>query len=32
MGFITDAELAAQADQFLKSGYGQYLHDLLERD
>jgi glucose-1-phosphate thymidylyltransferase len=32
MGFITDAELAAQADQFLKSGYGQYLHDLLARD
>lgn len=32
MGFITDAELAAQADQFLKSGYGQYLHDLLDRD
>ena len=31
MGFITDAELAAQADQFLKSGYGQYLHDLLAR-
>lgn len=32
MGFITDSELAAQADQFLKSGYGQYLHDLLARD
>ena len=32
MGFITDAELAAQADRFLKSGYGQYLHDLLDRD
>ena len=32
MGFITDTELAAQADQFLKSGYGQYLHDLLARD
>jgi glucose-1-phosphate thymidylyltransferase len=32
MGFITDAELASQADQFLKSGYGQYLHDLLDRD
>ena len=32
MGFITDSELAAQADQFLKSGYGQYLHDLLDRD
>jgi glucose-1-phosphate thymidylyltransferase len=32
MGFITDAELAAQADHFLKSGYGQYLHDLLARD
>ena len=31
MGFISDAELAAQADQFLKSGYGQYLHDLLAR-
>lgn len=31
MGFISDAELAAQADQFLKSGYGQYLHDLLPR-
>ncbi len=32
MGFITDVELAAQADQFLKSGYGQYLHDLLASD
>jgi glucose-1-phosphate thymidylyltransferase len=32
MGFITDAELAEQADHFLKSGYGQYLHDLLARD
>jgi glucose-1-phosphate thymidylyltransferase len=32
MGFITDSELAAQADKFLKSGYGQYLHDLLARD
>lgn len=32
MGFITDVELASQADQFLKSGYGQYLHDLLGRD
>jgi glucose-1-phosphate thymidylyltransferase len=30
MGFITDAELAAQADQFLKSGYGQYLHELID--
>ena len=32
MGFITDAELAAQADQFLKSGYGQYLRELLACD
>lgn len=32
MGFITDDQLASQANQFLKSGYGRYLHDLLDRD
>ena len=29
MGFISDSELAALADQFLKSGYGQYLLELI---
>lgn len=32
MGFITDAQLAAQADQYLKSGYGQYLRELLDQE
>jgi glucose-1-phosphate thymidylyltransferase len=29
LGYITDSELKTQADRFLKSGYGKYLHDLL---
>ncbi len=29
-GFLTDAELAARAEPLVKSGYGQYLLDLLE--
>jgi glucose-1-phosphate thymidylyltransferase len=31
LGYITDAELEAEADRYLKSGYGQYLHDLLSQ-
>ena len=30
LGYITDAQLKSQADRFLKSGYGKYLHDLLD--
>ena len=30
MGYITSADLEAQANLYLKSGYGKYLHDLLE--
>ena len=30
MGFIDDQQLAAQAEQLMKSGYGAYLLDLLE--
>lgn len=30
MGFITEQQLKAQADRFLKSGYGDYLHRLLD--
>ncbi|MFM1784733.1 MAG: hypothetical protein RLZZ579_1010, partial [Actinomycetota bacterium] len=29
MGFISDEQLRQQADQFIKSGYGSYLHGLL---
>jgi glucose-1-phosphate thymidylyltransferase len=29
MGFISDNQLRAQAEQFIKSGYGSYLHGLL---
>jgi glucose-1-phosphate thymidylyltransferase len=29
LGYITDAQLTAEADRYLKSGYGRYLHDLL---
>jgi glucose-1-phosphate thymidylyltransferase len=29
LGYITDAQLQAEADRYLKSGYGKYLHDLL---
>jgi len=29
LGYITDAQLKAEADHYLKSGYGMYLHDLL---
>jgi len=31
MGFIDDEQLAARAHLLLKSGYGQYLLELLER-
>ena len=31
MGFITDDQLAATAQGLVKSGYGAYLLDLLER-
>jgi glucose-1-phosphate thymidylyltransferase len=30
MGLITEQQLKAQADRYLKSGYGDYLHRLLE--
>jgi glucose-1-phosphate thymidylyltransferase len=30
MGLITEQELKAQADRYLKSGYGDYLHRLLD--
>ena len=30
MGFITEQQLKAQADRFLKSGYGDYLHRLVD--
>lgn len=30
MGFITEQQLKAQADRYLKSGYGDYLHRLLD--
>jgi glucose-1-phosphate thymidylyltransferase len=29
LGYITDDQLKSEADRYLKSGYGQYLHDLL---
>jgi glucose-1-phosphate thymidylyltransferase len=29
LGYITDAQLKEEADRYLKSGYGMYLHDLL---
>jgi glucose-1-phosphate thymidylyltransferase len=29
MGFISDQQLRGQAEQFIKSGYGSYLHGLL---
>ena len=29
LGYITDGQLKAEADRYLKSGYGRYLHDLL---
>jgi glucose-1-phosphate thymidylyltransferase len=32
MGFIDDDQLRTQAEALLKSGYGQYLLDLLEED
>jgi glucose-1-phosphate thymidylyltransferase len=31
VGFIDDDELAARADKLLKSGYGAYLQELLQR-
>ena len=31
MGYIDSAQLRRLADALLKSGYGEYLHDLLER-
>jgi len=30
LGYITDVQLKSQADRFLKSGYGKYLHDLID--
>jgi glucose-1-phosphate thymidylyltransferase len=30
LGFINDEQLRQQADIYIKSGYGKYLHDLLE--
>ena len=30
MGFISDDQLRSQAEQFIKSGYGSYLHGLLD--
>ena len=30
MGFITEQQLRIEADKFLKSGYGDYLHRLLD--
>ena len=29
LGYITDAQLKEEADRYLKSGYGKYLHNLL---
>jgi glucose-1-phosphate thymidylyltransferase len=29
LGYITDTQLKEEADRYLKSGYGLYLHDLL---
>jgi glucose-1-phosphate thymidylyltransferase len=29
LGYINDEQLKAEADRYLKSGYGKYLHDLL---
>ena len=31
LGYITDAKLKAEADRYLKSGYGKYLYDLLNQ-
>jgi glucose-1-phosphate thymidylyltransferase len=31
LGYITDAKLKEEADRYLKSGYGMYLHDLLSQ-
>jgi glucose-1-phosphate thymidylyltransferase len=31
LGYITDAQLKEEADRYLKSGYGMYLHDLLSQ-
>jgi glucose-1-phosphate thymidylyltransferase len=30
LGYITDEQLKAEADKFVKSGYGKYLHQLLD--
>jgi glucose-1-phosphate thymidylyltransferase len=30
LGYITDAQLKAEAEKFVKSGYGKYLHQLLD--
>jgi glucose-1-phosphate thymidylyltransferase len=30
LGYITDDQLKAEADKFVKSGYGKYLHQLLD--
>ena len=30
LGYIDDAQLEAEANRFLKSGYGKYLMDLLQ--
>ena len=32
MGFLTDDELRERAEPLVKSGYGQYLLNLLSRD
>ena len=32
MGFLSDAELAERAQPLIKSGYGQYLVDLLDKE
>jgi glucose-1-phosphate thymidylyltransferase len=29
LGYISDSQLKTEADNYLKSGYGKYLHDLL---
>jgi glucose-1-phosphate thymidylyltransferase len=30
LGYINDAKLKSEADKFIKSGYGKYIHDLLD--
>jgi glucose-1-phosphate thymidylyltransferase len=30
LGYLTDEQLKTEADKFVKSGYGKYLHQLMD--